>query len=85
MVKNVEETVRKIISANCEGKNANEIGLSESLQDLGINSISFIKIVIALEKEFGIEVEDENLNPDDFQTIQSIINYVEARIAAVNK
>lgn len=79
MGENVEGKVRAIISANCESKNANEISLDGNLQDMGINSISFIKLVLALEKEFGIEIDDENLIFDVFQTSRSIINYVEEK------
>ncbi len=80
MAKNVEEMIRKIIVANCDSQRT-DIGLTENLQELGINSLNFMKIVISLEKEFGIEIEDENLIFEIFQTLQSIIDYVEKRIS----
>jgi acyl carrier protein len=79
MTENIEAKVREILGAKCESKNADEIGLDENLQDLGINSISFIKLVLALEKEFGIEIDDENLIFEVFQTLRSVINFVEEK------
>ena len=80
MVENVEKRVRKIIGVNCDVEKVSEIGLTEKLQDLGINSVSFIKLILALEKEFGIESNDEDLSYEGFQTLQGIIDYIEKRV-----
>ena len=80
MAENVENRVRKIIAAKCDIEKVSEISLTENLQDLGINSVSFIKLIIALEKEFGTESNDEDLSYESFQTLQGIIDYIEKRV-----
>jgi acyl carrier protein len=82
MAENIEELVRKIISANCDYENVDEIDLDKNLQDLGINSVSFIKVVLAIEKQFDIEIDDENLIFEVFQTLRNIINYVRSSTPA---
>jgi len=50
------------------------------LKNIGINSITFIKIIVTIETEFGIEFGDEDLDYNEFPNIQSLVNYVEAKI-----
>ena len=62
-----------------------EIHSSEiSLEELNIDSITFIKIIVLLESEFDIEFEDEKLLFSAFPTIQSMINYVKERMEENN-
>ncbi|PKQ89079.1 hypothetical protein CXK86_21120 [Paenibacillus sp. BGI2013] len=46
--------------------------LDEDLRVLGLNSISFIKLIIALENEFNIEMDDEYLELENFTTLQHL-------------
>jgi len=46
-----------------------------------IDSITFIKIVIALEKTFNFEFDDEMLLLTAFPTIKSMIKYVESKVS----
>lgn len=80
MVENIEQVVRKIISENCDSKRVNEISLTENLQDLGINSFSFVEIIVILERVFGIKFDDESLRFEQYETLQSIISNVEEEI-----
>ena len=55
----------------------NEITMeSELTNDLGINSIELADLVMQCEDQFGIEIEDENIN--DFVTIGDVVKYLEA-------
>lgn len=44
-----------------------------------LNSLQFIKLVVCIEEEFGIEFEDEMLKLDSFQTIEEIAKYIVQR------
>lgn len=56
----------------------NEITMeSELTNDLGINSIELADLVMQCEDQFGIEIEDDNIN--DFVTIGDVVKYLEAR------
>jgi acyl carrier protein len=42
-----------------------------------IDSMTVIKLVLFLEETFGIEVKDEDLVPENFQNLNSMVEYVE--------
>lgn len=51
-------------------------GPDDDLSALGINSLTFIKLVIATEMEFGVSWNDEDLDFRNFSTINQIMNYI---------
>lgn len=57
-----------------------EINIMDNLQNLGMNSLNFVKIVNAIEKVYGIEFDIEKLYPKCFDTLQSLIHYVAGKI-----
>jgi acyl carrier protein len=44
--------------------------------DLGADSLDTVELVMEFEKEFGIQVADEEA--EKFQTVGDVINYIEA-------
>jgi acyl carrier protein len=44
-----------------------------------IDSLGMISLVSALEEEFGIDVDDEDLVPDNFATIGQIAAFVDSK------
>jgi acyl carrier protein len=46
-----------------------------------IDSLGMISLVSALEDEFGIDVDDEDLVPDNFATIGQIAAFVDSKSA----
>lgn len=57
-----------------------DITLETELAGSGVDSITFIKIVIALEGEFNFEFDDDMLLISTFPTVKSIIDYVELKV-----
>lgn len=51
-----------------------DFGLDDNLADFGISSLNFIKILVAIEDEFNIEFEDEELEFENFNTIRKLVN-----------
>ena len=45
-----------------------------------IDSMAVMKLVMFLEETFGIEVEDEDIVPENFQNLNSIVEYVEQKM-----
>jgi len=80
MLNGTESKVMEILREQSEI--SDEILKESKLIDLGINSLSFIKIVVALEKEFDFKFDIEDLNIERFETISSISDYVEAKLKA---
>jgi acyl carrier protein len=76
---NFQKRVMDIMVANLDSEIAKNLSLETSLLIDGIDSITFIKIVVELEKEFNFEFDDEMLSIAAFSTIMSIIEYVEIK------
>ena len=53
--------------------------LDAALAEIGIDSITFIRIVIALEEAFNIKFEDEILILSEFPTVKDLIDYVDEK------
>jgi len=47
-----------------------------------VNSLLAMQLVAFVEKEFGIQVADEDLDLDNFRSIQAIANLVERKSGA---
>lgn len=81
MENNVEMKIREIVSKNIElSLPIEKISNIDDLTTLGMDSISVIKVIVAIESEYGFEFADEDLNIDNFRTINNLVSYVEARI-----
>lgn len=78
----LSDTQKKVIDVITTNANLSidDITLETEFMKAGVNSITFIKIVVALEDEFGFEFDDEMLLLTVFPTIKSIIEYVETKV-----
>lgn len=47
---------------------------------LGADSTATMEVVFAVEETFGIEVSDEDLRPDLFDSVSSLCNYVKRKL-----
>jgi acyl carrier protein len=56
------------------------VGVADSLLDGGIiDSMGVLEVVQYLEDEFGIEVTDEEMVDDHFDSIETIARYIESK------
>jgi acyl carrier protein len=44
-----------------------------------IDSFGMLKLISLLEEEFGVEIDDEDIVPDNFGTIKGIATLVESK------
>lgn len=51
--------------------------LDESLPNLGMDSISFIQIVVGLEEAFDCEIPDSKLLVSEMDTVQKILDVLQ--------
>ena len=59
-----------------------EIGLEDDIFALGfVNSLLAMQLVAFVEKEFGVRVEDEDLDLDNFRSIGAISRLVDKKTA----
>lgn len=47
-------------------------GTDQLAADLGFTSMEFIKLVVAIEEHFDIELEESNINLRNYKTVQEI-------------
>lgn len=53
-----------------------EIDFDKSLEEYGVNSISFIKMLVLLEKELKVEFDENTFNFADYNTPNKIMGYI---------
>ncbi len=51
-----------------------------SMNSLGLDSIAIIHFVISLEEQFGIELEDEDLLSENYESIERIVQMLDKYI-----
>lgn len=72
---------KKILSCIQESVKEESIVLqSDSILAESIDSLTFVKMIVALEGEFEFEFEDEMLSVSKIEKIEDLINYVESRL-----
>lgn len=77
----IEKKIIQIIAYNIDmQKPLQDILLDLKLVDIGVNSITFIKIVVAIEAEFNFEFGDEDLDYNKFLDIDSLVSYVLTKV-----
>ena len=75
MYMNQEKVIKEIIQNIMQITDMdNQMDLS--FETVGINSIDFIKIVVAIENELEIEVIDEALNISNYSTVGKFIERI---------
>ncbi|MCE2434380.1 MAG: hypothetical protein J4F29_15885 [Candidatus Latescibacteria bacterium] len=50
-------------------------------EGLGGNSMALMEVIVGLEKAFEIEISDEELIMDVFETVNSIAEFIESKIS----
>lgn len=73
-----EETVRRVkdLIAESLGVNPSEVVADASfIDDLGADSLDIVELVMAIEKEFNIEIPDEDA--EKISTVQDAIDYIQ--------
>lgn len=66
------EKIIEVLSATVDGINFDEISYDQDLTTIGIDSIAFITIIVALEEKFDCEFPDEKLLISELNTANRI-------------
>lgn len=78
-ISDVEIRVLEIFNLNAENLVNKDLEIGTSLEDIALDSLSFMRIIIQLEEAFDIEFDDEMLQADVFTDIKSVANYIEVK------
>ncbi len=50
-----------------------------------LDSVAVVTIILALEKNFSISINDDEISAQTFQTLGTLVNFVERKIVHKNK
>ena len=82
MMNDVKTEVIQLIARLFKGKDF-DLDILEYINliaDIGMDSITFIWIVIAIETKFNITIPDEKLLMDNFERIEDIVTIIEQEL-----
>lgn len=75
---NIREGVIEILSKYSEHDNIKEyFENNDELSEIGVDSISFIKIIIELEQKFDVEFDDVALEFSSLNSFKKLCEYIE--------
>ena len=71
------ETLQNILTEQL-GIDKSEISMDTSIvDDLGVDSLDFVELVMAVDQEFDIEINDSDV--DGIVTIGDVVNYIKEK------
>lgn len=81
MQQDIKERITRVISSNLDNPDVT-IHDDTRLEDLGIQSVKFIKIMVEIEAEFGIEIAHEELymENENFSNLGSLSLFVQKKM-----
>ena len=64
------------------GESEEALDNDDSFQDKGvIDSMGILELIAFVEEEYGVEVEDEEVIPDNFDSVSKLAEYIRRKIA----
>jgi aryl carrier protein AsbD len=73
------EKLKVIIEENLEHELPENLKEEDGIyDDLGIDSIMVLQLIIYIEEEFGIEVPEDSIDPEVFETVGSLVTFIQA-------
>ena len=51
---------------------------------LGLDSVDALELVLAIESEYGIQIEDAEVGREAFASVQVLCDFVNARLAGIS-
>lgn len=78
------ETIKQFIETEMLGPNTTStLSATDSLIEKGVIDSMGVQILIGyLEKEFGIRIKDQEIVPENFETIKSVATFVNSKLSA---
>lgn len=68
-----------IISKLTDLTGNNELNEHTVLEEIPLNSITFITLVVAIEEQYEFEFDEDMLFFDNFKTVSDLIKYIEKK------
>ncbi len=72
----VLEKIQNIVSEQLDVSKEMVTPEASFVDDLGADSLDLTELIMAMEDEFGVEIDDEQAQ--ELRTVQDVINYIES-------
>jgi acyl carrier protein len=79
----IKSRVKKVLSGSfLKDAGFPELGDGAPLIDygVGVDSVSRLEFLVALEEEFGVRLDEAEIPPDFFESVDSISGYISRRV-----
>ena len=80
-ISGIQKKILEVIASKIDEIFSGELSLDMDFANIGLDSLTFIKLVINLESEFDFEFDDEMLLITVFPKLETMVEYVESKIA----
>lgn len=81
----MRDKIRKFIIENFLFGSGNNLGDDDSFLDKGIiDSTGVLELVAFVEEQFGIKVADEELIPENLDSVNNLVTFVDNKLATRN-
>ncbi len=78
----MKDQIRTFLVQHGSSAAASRFSDDDSLLDRGIiDSVAMVDLIAFLEKTFGISVSDDDMTPENFDSVSAIARYVQSRKA----
>jgi len=79
MNEEIASRVKRVLCGNIlKDLNAKDLGDDAPLIEygVGVDSVSRLEFLVALEEEFGVRLDESEITPGFFETVSSITDYI---------
>ncbi|WP_027369667.1 acyl carrier protein [Desulfovermiculus halophilus] len=76
----VLEKIKNIVAEQLDVAESEVVPEANFVDDLGADSLDLTELIMAMEDEFGLEIDDEEAQ--NLRTVNDAIKYIESRQAA---
>jgi len=63
-------------------KKSSKIDKNVNLIEQGVDSLIIVQLILVLEEEMGIQIDDDNLLLDNFESVEKIVRMIETNKAS---
>lgn len=78
----IVDRLRQYMEKNFPLFSLQDVSMSDDLIEKGIiDSLGYLEIINYVEEEFDIAVEDSEVTPENFQSIDTIASYIQNRLS----
>lgn len=72
----LEQRFKNVTYEILEEVDQNQVAFDKLIEDIGINSLIFIQLIVAYEKEFNVEFDGEDLDFNNYSTLLDMLKKV---------